>query len=156
MGSLIICFTTAYIIYYYLNYGNKWATSNSNQLAPLKITPQAKALQYELVKLGIRAKLEKLTRYEHIIISIPESEITIEIDGTSSKTNNKSLLADLRRTHYSLVNGHYTIRIPNSLIKNNLTQAVNYINRIITCKQEDTKQIIAYPFEYSLQLKKAS
>ncbi len=155
MGSLIICFTTAFIIYYFLNFST-WAKNNVISTSSPRIMPQAKALQYELVKLGIKARLERFTNQEHMVISIPESKITIEIEGNPVAVKDKNPLQDLRRTHYSLVNGHYTIRIPNSLIKSNLMQSVQYVNRIIASHKTNSEQVIAYPFEYSLILNKAS
>lgn len=155
MGSLIICFTSAFIIYYYLNYSS-WAKNNIVSSALPRITPQAKALQYELLKMGIKASLERFTNREQIVISIPESKITIEIEGNSTQSNANDPKQDLQRTHYSLVNGHYTIRIPNSLIKSNLMQSVSYVSRIIASNKANSEQAIAYPFEYSLFLNKAS
>ncbi|QNF34119.1 hypothetical protein HUW51_15835 [Adhaeribacter swui] len=154
MGSLIICFTSAFIIYYYLNYST-WAKNNIVTATVPRIAPQAKALQYELLKLGIKARLERFTTQEQMIISIPDSKITIEIEKSSTEDAAGNPLHDLQRTHYSLVNGHYTIRMPYTLIKSNLMQSVNYVNRIIASHQSNTEQVIAYPFEYSL-LKKAS
>ncbi len=155
MGSLIICFSTAFVIYYFLNFST-WAKNNLISSASPRIMPQAKALQYELIKLGIKARLERFNNQEQMVISIPESKITIEIENNSTPIKDKNLLYDLRRTHYSLVDGHYTIRIPHSLIKSNLMQSVQYVNRIIASHKTDTEQFIAYPFEYSLLLSKAS
>ncbi|RDC61724.1 hypothetical protein [Adhaeribacter pallidiroseus] len=155
MGSLIICFTSAFVIYYYLNFST-WAKNNLASSSAPRVLPQAKALQYELIKLGIKARLERFTNQEQMVISIPESKITIEIEGTQVPVTDKNPMHDLRRTHYSLVNGHYTIRIPNSLIKSNLMQSVHYVNRIIASHKTNSEQAIAYPFEYSLLLNKAS
>ncbi len=153
MGSLIICFTGAYIIYYYLNYGKE--TSNQHKSFPNKVTPQAKALYQALVKLGIRAKLDGFINNEFMAISILEAKITIEID-VKSTTDDKGLLSDLQRTYYSLVDGHYIVRIPNSLIKNNLTQAIDYISRIVAHNQRMMEQDTPPLIDYSLILKKAS
>ena len=155
MGSLIICFTSAFIIYYFLNYST-WAKNNLISSSSPRIMPQAKALQYELIKLGIKARLERFANQEQMVISIPESKITIEIEAGAVPSKDKNPMHDLQRTHYSLVNGHYTIRIPNSLIKNNLIQSVHYVNRIIASHKTNSEQVIAYPFEYSLLLNKAS
>ena len=155
MGSLIICFTSAFVIYYYLNFST-WAKKNLISSPSPRIMPQAKALQYELVKLGIKARLEQFTNQKQVVISIPDSRITIEIEGNPAPIKEKSPLHDLRRTHYSLVDGHYTIRIPHSLIKSNLMQSVQYINRIIASHKTNSEHFIAYPFEYSLLLNKAS
>ncbi|QMU30488.1 hypothetical protein [Adhaeribacter radiodurans] len=154
MGSLIICFTVAYIVYYNLNYGI-WATATYPKPISFKVTPQVKALYHELQDLGIRAKLEKYISQEHIMtISVPEHKITIEIDGSTNTTNTS--LSDLQRTHYSLVNGQYTIRIPNSYVKSNFPQALGYINRIISYKQKSIEEKNIPLTDYTLLLERAS
>ncbi|MDQ4140758.1 MAG: endonuclease domain-containing protein [Bacteroidota bacterium] len=153
MGSLLICFTVAYIIYYHLNYG-KWAASINYKPTPSKVTPQVKALYHELSELGMRAKLNKHISQEYIMtISVPEHKVIIEIDGKSNTNNNT--LSDLQRTHYSLVNGHYTIRIPNSYIKNNFPQALSYISRIIGYNQKTIQEENDHLLDYSLVLDRA-
>ncbi|PSR54664.1 hypothetical protein AHMF7605_14675 [Adhaeribacter arboris] len=154
MGSLLICFTVTYVIYYNLNYG-KWSVNNKPKPLSTKLTPQVKALYQELSAAGMQAKLEKYISQEHIMtISIPEHKVTIEIDG--KKNINNDFLSDLQRTHYSLVNGYYTIRIPNSYIKSNFPQAVNYINRIITYNEKAIEEKNAHLLDYSLLLERAS
>ena len=92
-----------------------------------KTTLEAQALFYALKDRGIPVELEKFDGYKTIDISIPSARINIEVDGTHHNTNSMQALADLKRTYYSFLEGYYTLRIPNSLLRSNLEQTTQYI-----------------------------
>lgn len=105
-----------------------------------KISPEAKALHRALVELGIPAELELFDGYKTVDIAIPEANIHIEVDGSQHHTSSRQALADLKRTYYSLQQGIYTIRIPNSLVRHNLPEAVDFVARIIETNASRTRR----------------
>ena len=53
----------------------------------------------------------------------------------------KQALADLKRTYYSFKKGGYlTLRIPNSLIKNNFDETVGYIVEFLNERAEQMEE----------------
>lgn len=101
-----------------------------------KATPKATQLYFELKRRGIKAHLEKWDGYKSIDIAIPQFKLNIEVDGGQHNSDPDQALADLQRTYYSFLKGYLTLRIPNSLIKWNLEEAVNYIEKFIANKDE--------------------
>ena len=101
-----------------------------------KSTPEALRLFDALKQKGVSALLEKWDGHKHIDISIPESKINIEIDGLQHNYKSKQALADLKRTYYSFLKNWVTLRIPNSLIKNNLDETVNLIIKFLNVSAE--------------------
>jgi len=97
-----------------------------------KSTPEAKKLYSALRMAGVPAKLELHDGYKHIDIAVPKARVNIEVDGGHHNLNYKQALADLKRTYYSFKKGGYlTLRIPNSLIKNNFNETVDYIVKFL-------------------------
>lgn len=77
----------------------------------------AKRLHEELIRIGIKCETEKYDGYKHIDIAIPSKFINIEIDGSHHNLDREQAKRDILRTYYSMIKGYYTIRIPNSLLK---------------------------------------
>jgi very-short-patch-repair endonuclease len=71
--------------------------------------------------------LEKFDGFKTIDIAIPLAKINIEVDGVHHNANSQQALADLKRTYYSFLEGYYTLRIPNSLLRSNLEETTEYI-----------------------------
>lgn len=117
-----------------------------------KITPEARTLYAELIKLEISAVLERFDGHKTVDISIPDARIDIEVDGTHHNTNPIQAIADLKRTYYSLIDDYYTIRIPNSLIQNNLRETVDYITRILDVRLNAIKRESKTLYDYSEML----
>ncbi len=46
-------------------------------------------------------------------------------------TKHEQAEADLQRTFYSIQKGSYTLRIPNSLVKNHLTETGDYVASLV-------------------------
>ncbi|MEI7688565.1 MAG: hypothetical protein WCI91_00040 [Candidatus Nomurabacteria bacterium] len=78
-------------------------------------TKFAYLLRKALQKLGIRVLSE--VNDKHIDLSIPSAKINIEIDGSQHLTDAYQIMSDLRRSHFSVLDGYDTIHIPNSEIK---------------------------------------
>ena len=99
-------------------------------------TPEARKLYYELKRQGVPAYLEKWDGYKHIDIAIPEAMINIEIDGGHHNYNPKQALSDLKRTYHSFKKQYFTLRIPNSLVKNYFKEVVNLVIEILNESNE--------------------
>ena len=98
---------------------------------PNRITPEARALHKALVEEGVPAELEKWDGYKHIDIAIPEAKINIEVDGLPHNFDSEKALQDLKRTYYSFKKGYFTLRIPNSVIREHLDEVVDWVIEIL-------------------------
>jgi very-short-patch-repair endonuclease len=101
--------------------------SERTYLSPSKTTLEAQALYYALKDRGIPVELEKFDGFKTIDIAIPLAKINIEVDGIHHNANSDQALADLKRTYYSYLEGYFTLRIPNSLLRSNLEETTQYI-----------------------------
>lgn len=101
-------------------------------------TSEAKKLYYALIDEGVPAKLELNDGYKTIDIAVPDAMINIEVDGGQHNFNSEQALSDLKRTYYSMKKGYFTIRIPNSLIRDYFDDAVNLVVEILN---ESKKQL---------------
>ena len=67
-----------------------------------------------------------------ILISfLKRPKLHIEVDGIQHNQSTRQALSDLKRTFYSMQDGFLTIRIPNILVRNELTETVNYLVELI-------------------------
>lgn len=80
-----------------------------------------------LKKNGVPAELEKYDGHKTIDIAVTDAKVNIEVDGVHHNKDSKQALADLKRTFYAFKKGFLTLRIPNSLVKNELEETANYI-----------------------------
>lgn len=117
-----------------------------------KSTPEAEKLFWALKKRGIPTTLKKWDGHKHIDLAIPKVKLNIEVDGAHHNFKSEQALSDLKRTTYSLKKEYYTIRIPNSLIKdeNSFKETVNYIVEIYNDRLEQSEDEDDY-FSFSLQ-----
>lgn len=119
----------------------QYQTTYKGQKPTPKSTPEATALFNALIRKGVPAELEKFDGYKHIDIAITEAKVYIEVDGGHHNFNRKQALADLKRTYYSFKKDKcLTLRIPNSLIKNNVDETAEFIVRFLN---ENVQQIEA-------------
>ncbi|MDR2810764.1 MAG: DUF559 domain-containing protein [Tannerellaceae bacterium] len=89
-----------------------------NLKVPLqKATDEAKLLYFALRARGVPAELEKWDGNKHIDIAVTKSKLNIEVDGVHHNTNLKQTVADLRRTYHSFKKGYFTLRIPNTILR---------------------------------------
>lgn len=94
-------------------------------------TPESLSLYFELRKRKVPAELEKFDGNKTIDIAVVDAKVNIEVDGQHHNHNPKQALADLKRTYYSFKKGYFTLRIPNSLIKNHLEDTADLITDIL-------------------------
>lgn len=81
--------------------------------------------------MGANPLLNKRDGYKTIDIAIEKAGIHIEVDGVQHNLNPLQAMSDLKRTYYDMEVGIYTIRIPNSLIRENLLECADYLMRIV-------------------------
>ncbi|MFN3773848.1 DUF559 domain-containing protein [Cloacibacterium normanense] len=96
-------------------------------------TEETIRLYFALKKREVPAQLEKYDGFKHIDIAVPEAKINIEVDGIHHNFNSTQALRDLKRTYHSFLKGYYTLRIPNSLVRNDsfLDETANFIVKIL-------------------------
>lgn len=98
-------------------------------------SPQAKVLYKELKKRGINCILEFWDDYKHIDITIPESKIHIELNGSRHYIDPRQIMADLKRAKYSAKDNDFgTISIPNFFIDKHLEEVAEAIAQVAKSK----------------------
>ena len=92
----------------------------SNGILNHQSTPEAKKLGNLLENLGQRVEFEKWDGHKHIDIAITDAKTNIEVDGSQHNLNPAQAFRDRMRDFYSSRKGFKTIRIPNSLLKDDV------------------------------------
>ncbi|HEX4372924.1 MAG TPA: DUF559 domain-containing protein [Puia sp.] len=117
-----------------LNFGIALCRSCQIKFKNLKRPPtqEAKLLFEALRKRGVPAEIEKFDGFKRIDIAITEAKVNIEVDGCHHNLSPKQAISDLYRTYFSFKKGYLTLRIPNSLIKDNLEQTADLITRFVS------------------------
>jgi very-short-patch-repair endonuclease len=95
-------------------------------------TPEARRLGELLKKYGYKVEYEKYDGYKHIDIAIVNKKVNIEVDG-GQHHGKEQALRDLKRTFYSWDKNYVTLRIPNSLTRDDETIRITaeYIDRFL-------------------------
>lgn len=106
---------------------------------PSAPTPQAKKLFLILKEKGLHVALEESDRHKRVDIAATEYKVHIEVDGEHHNTKAEQAQRDLLRTLYSLKDGFYTLRIPNSLIEGNVHDTANIISQILIENKKRTQ-----------------
>jgi len=99
-----------------------------------KTTLEAIELYLSLKKRGVPAELEKFDGHKTIDIAIAE------VDGLHHNSNYKQAFSDLKRTCHSFENGYFTLRIPNSLIRENLDETADYITEFLNLNKSKIRK----------------
>lgn len=102
----------------------------------ITITEEAIILYFLLRENNVPAELEKYDGFKTVDIVIEEAKVHIEIDGGHHNYNHRQALADLKRTYHSFRNGYLTLRIPNSLIKNDPEETAAYITDFLVLNRD--------------------
>lgn len=108
-----------------------------------KTSEEARLLFQELIKRNVPAELEKWDGHKHIDIAIPSHKINIEVDGKQHHSNRRQALSDILRTYYSFTKGYFTLRIPNTLVRDeeSLLETANMIIDFLEAKDKQEKLI---------------
>lgn len=117
-----------------IHFGFPLCLRHQKIISSIESTDETKSLYLALKQQGIPALLEKNDGFKTIDIAIPTAKLNIEVDGQHHNYCEKQSLADLKRTRYSWEKGYKTLRIPNSLIREKLDDAIVEILAILeTC-----------------------
>jgi len=76
---------------------------------------------------GVPAQLEKFDGYKTIDIAVVDAKVNIEVDGPQHNYKYEQALSDLKRTLHSFHKGYLTLRIPNTLVHENLQETADSI-----------------------------
>jgi hypothetical protein len=106
-----------------------------------KTTLEAMELYLSLKKRGVPAELEKFDGYKTIDIAIVDARVNIEVDGPQHNSDHKQAFSDLKRNCHSFENGYFTLRIPNSLIRENLDDTADYITEFLNLNKSKTRKV---------------
>lgn len=92
-------------------------------------------LYLRLKELGAKPFLNLKDGHKTVDIAIQHAKIHIEVDGCQHNLQSNQAMRDLQRTFHDLEKDIYTIRIPNSLVKDNLFECADYLMRIIELRK---------------------
>ncbi|QTV05910.1 DUF559 domain-containing protein [Faecalibacter bovis] len=127
--------TEAVFIYSLEKYNTPLCMYHQNWINHIVLTSTNETIRlyFALKVLGLNPILEKFDGYKHIDIAFPKEKINIEVDGSHHNKNKFQAMTDLQRTYYSFMKGFYTIRIPNSLVNDDvlLEEATDYIFNMV-------------------------
>ena len=93
-------------------------------------TVDANRLFFALKGRNLDALLQHKEKFKTIDIYIPSAMLHIEVDGAHHNTDAEQAFRDLMRTYHSAKEGYFTLRIPNTLVKNKLKKAIDIIVNI--------------------------
>ncbi len=110
---------------------NQTKSTYTNKKKP-EPTPEALRLGNLLKNMGYKVEFEKYDGFKHIDIAIVDRKVNIEVDGNQHHGRTQAL-RDLKRTFYSWNKDFVTLRIPNSLTKDDATlkETAEYIDRFL-------------------------
>jgi len=111
-------------------------------------TPEAKKLGELLKKYGYKVEYEKYDGYKHIDIAIVDKKVNIEVDG-GHHHGKVQALRDLKRTFYSWEKSFVTLRIPNSLTKEDviIKETAEYIHKFLKTSRNQLEKEIRDEYE---------
>lgn len=100
-------------------------------MSNIKPTKEAILLNEALRKEKIKTELEHWDGHKHVDIYIPAGKLYIEIDGIQHYTNVKQITSDFQRDHYSDDEGFRTLRLPSSIIFEEVDYIVKAVVKIL-------------------------
>ena len=109
-------------------------------------TKEAMKLGHLLKRMGWYVEFEKFDGYKHIDIAIVDAKVNIEVDGGHHNFSPEQALADLKRTYYSFKKGFLTLRIPNSLVRDERTlqKTAKFIHKFLNESIEQLEEDSVY------------
>lgn len=97
-----------------IEYANNSLNQNLNNN---RSTPEARKLGDYISNFGWNVEPEKWDGHKHIDLAITKAKVNIEVDGRQHALNPVQAFRDQMRDYYSSRKGFETIRIPNSLLR---------------------------------------
>ncbi len=92
-----------------------------------RISRQARRLNRALKRRNVKSKLEHWDGHKHVDIFLPESKMSIEVDGLQHFLDSGQILADMKRACASCSSDSYTFHVPNSVIERHLNELADAI-----------------------------
>jgi cell division protein FtsL len=133
------------------------------------VTSQALKLSEALKDKGVNHILEYGDGFKHVDIAIKWAKLYLEIEGSQHLYIPKQMITDYKRDKYSLKDGFYTIRIPNTSIDKDVRSVAECVSdlaslryREISNNQKKTtpkgisKTVVKTPSKKSRAIRKAT
>lgn len=97
------------------------------------VTRHSKRLFLTLCHRGVNVEIEKDDGHKHIDLAITgkDLKLNIEIDGSQHYTCSTQSFRDLQRNYHSMLEGFYTIHLPNVLIAEKLEETADTIVELL-------------------------
>jgi Protein of unknown function (DUF559) len=93
----------------------------------INTSAEAIELYLSLKSRGVPAELERFDGHKTVDIAVVGAKVNIELDGPHHSNKYEQALSDLRSTLHSFHKGYLTLRIPNSLVHENLQETADSI-----------------------------
>ncbi len=86
---------------------------------------------------GISLEFEHWDGHKHVDIFIPSAGLCIEVDGPKHYTDVEQILRDLKREHYSDVEGLSTMHVPNEIVNTYFGRVVDAIAEVVFIRRKE-------------------
>ena len=101
------------------------------------VTTQALKLSEALNEKGVNHTLEYDDGFKHVDIAIEWAKLYLEIEGEQHLYNPKQIITDYKRDNYSLKDGFYTIRIPNTIIQKDVRSVAECVADLASLRHRE-------------------
>ena len=101
------------------------------------VTTQALKLSEALNDKGVNHTLEYDDGFKHVDIAIEWAKLYLEIEGAQHLYTPKQMLTDYKRDRYSLKDGFYTIRIPNTIIEKDVRSVAECVSDLASLRHRE-------------------
>jgi len=118
-------------------------------------TPQAEKLYNALMGKKVVCRREPFDGKKHVDIAIPGALIDIEVDGWHHWTNPEQIMADYKRSFWSLVKfWKVTLHVPNYIIDNDVESVADAISAVAKKREGEIKNKLLKRFHLSKRQEK--
>jgi very-short-patch-repair endonuclease/cell division protein FtsL len=101
------------------------------------VTTQALKLSEALNEKGVNHTLEYDDGFKHVDIAIKWAKLYLEIEGAQHLYTPKQMITDYKRDNYSLKDGFYTIRIPNTIIQKDVRSVAECVADLASLRHRE-------------------
>ena len=101
------------------------------------VTTQALKLSEALNEKGVNHVLEYDDGFKHVDIAIEWAKLYLEIEGVQHLYTPKQMITDYKRDKYSLKDGFYTIRIPNTIIQKDVRSVAECVSDLASLRHRE-------------------
>lgn len=97
----------------------------------------ARNLFDELIKRGVKAKLEYPDGHKTVDIAIPNAHIYVEVDGLQHFVKPEQIISDFKRSHFSDGDDFHTFYVTNQILENYLFEVADALKEVVQMKMEN-------------------